>query len=166
MTTPLTHAPPTHSERAVADWLAGALADPAHARQEWADYRLAVLPLGTQFTAVRIRADVIEAAVGSPSPTLTAGMLETALNGPVIHDPNSHRYYALTALDTTGWRPADGAVLVGRGTWLGVPRVQDVEPRQASYWAVPPQRPRDVCDPAAVAELVAVGRARLPAEEG
>lgn len=155
----------TDTERDAAAWLAGAHPDPTQALKEWAKARVAVLPLGETFTAVRISADIIAAAVGSTSPTLAAGTLETALDGPVIHDPVSHRYYALTPANTTGWRPVDGAVLVGRGTWLGVPRLEDVEPQRDSYWAVPPQRPRDVCDLAAVAELVALGQSRLPAEE-
>jgi hypothetical protein len=156
----------TDTDRGIADWLAGALDDPTQAHTEWKELRVAMLPLGVRFTAVRISHDLVHAAVSSTAPDVVTSVLSEALAGPVIHDAVCHRYYAVTPdLDMGGWRPAEGAVLVGRGTWLGVPRLDQTTPQRYSYWSVPPELPRTFCDLGRVAQLVHFGREQLAAAE-
>jgi hypothetical protein len=64
------------------------------------------------------------------------------------------------------WRVLDVDVL-GRGTYLGVPRVNAVEldPRtHASYWSVPMSSAAMLCGPLTVARLIAAGRHQLAEE--
>lgn len=156
----------TQSDRGIADWLAGALDNPKQAHTEWMALRVAMLPLGVRFTAVRLSQDLVHAAVSSTAPDVVSRVLAESLIGPVIHDAISHRYYALTPdLDMAGWRPAEGAVLFGRGTWLGVPRLDQTAPQQYSYWSVPPDGARSFCDLGRVAQLVSFGCEQLAAAE-
>lgn len=153
------------SERAIAEWLAGALPDPATAYTAWADTKVALLPLGGAFAAVRIDAAVIHAAVSSTDPAIVSGVLGEALDGPVIHDPVSCRYYPLIADPApTEWEPPAGSALVGQGSYMGVPRLDQTTPRRDTYWSVPPAAPHAVCDLGRVIALILEGQERLGTE--
>lgn len=64
------------------------------------------------------------------------------------------------------WRPL-GVECLGRGTYLGVPRVDIVEfdpQTYISYWAVPMPSAAELCSPLKVARLIAAGKRALGAE--
>lgn len=87
-------------------------------------------------------------------------------------DLHQARYYALVPASmpvtwrqaADDWRVHDVACL-GRGTFLGVPRLDVVEYERpnVSYWAVPMPSAAMLCAPLVVARLIAAG-ARQPAE--
>jgi hypothetical protein len=157
-------------------WLLSTHPTPRQARTEWANDGIALLPLGTLFSAVRIPARLVIALADSPEPADADLLLGEALDsGPVICDPRGLRYYALVPASmpvtwrqaADDWRPLDVEVL-GRDTYLGVPRVDAVEPdvrTTASYWSVPMSSAAELCSPEAVAQLVVLARFRT-AEEG
>ena len=156
-------------ESAASHWLLSAHPEPSKARQEWfSEGGLVLLPLGTLFSAVRIPGPLVHAAAGSEDPTVVDAFLAEALfGGPVICDPRGCRYYALVPASTAvRWRDPRAECL-GRGTYLGVPRLDAVDPNAhawSSYWSVPMPSAAELCGPAAVAQLVAVG-SHLTAEE-
>ncbi len=158
-----------YRELAAAHWLLSAHPEPDQALQEWLSKGgLVLLPLGTLFSAVRIPGHLVHAAAGSEDPTVVDTFLAEALvAGPVICDPRGCRYYALVPAGTTGrWRDPRAECL-GNGTYLGVPRLDAVDPKHqasSSYWSVPMFSAAELCGPAAVAQLVAVG-SHLTAEE-
>jgi hypothetical protein len=157
-------------------WLLATLPAPARAqaRMEWRELEVALLPLGTLFSAVRIPARLLACVAGSAQPPVLDAFLRETLNGgPVICDPHFARYYAMVpssmprtwhrALDD--WRDMDVDCL-GRGTYLGVPRVDAVEwtsPR-AAYWSTPMDSPAELCSPPQVARLIADARHLMPPE--
>lgn len=148
-----------NSTLACASWLANAHTDPVAAHEEWADRRLAVLPLGVRFDAVRIPADVLYAALVNVRPAGVAPLLEQVLGGPVIQDAERWFYPLLPVGPAARWRSREADYL-GSDTWLGVPQIDQLAPPGA-YWVVPVRKPGRLCDLARVAELVAVGAARL-----
>jgi hypothetical protein len=94
----LVHARTDH-RLAVEHWLLSALPESSRRRaiEDWERYKLAVLPLGTLFSAVRLPGSLVLAVSGG---TMLSGeadqFLSEALDGgPVICDPRGHRYYAL-----------------------------------------------------------------------
>lgn len=140
----------------------------ARARREWRDQDVAMLPLGTLFSAIRIPAAVVLASGRCRSHTDANQFLATVLDGPVICDPRGHSYYALVPASTPrtwheaadDWRVVDVDVL-GRGTLLGVPPLDrtEFEPVTAvSYWAVPMKSMGLLCNPLTVGRLIAAGR--------
>ncbi|WP_246258895.1 hypothetical protein [Streptomyces typhae] len=73
------------------------------------------------------------------------------LHGPVVFDTRTNCYYTLTAPDAPWDRPGDR---LGTGIYLSVPRVgRQISP--VTFWAVQPQRPGQLCDPAHLAALLA-----------
>jgi hypothetical protein len=61
------------------------------------------------------------------------------------------------------WRPL-GVDCLGRGTYLGVPRVDIVEfdpQTYLAYWAVPMPSAAELCAPLSVARLIAAGKLAL-----
>ncbi|AMW11597.1 hypothetical protein A4E84_20125 [Streptomyces qaidamensis] len=156
-------------------WLLSTL--PAHgrarARLEWEQHDVAMLPLGTLFSAVRIPGRLVVALTASTEAAQLDAFLGEALDGgPVICDPHHERYYAVVpaSMPTTWhvavdeWRTSDVDCL-GRGSYLGVPR-PDVAgaPRRTTYWSVPMDSAAALCRPLAVARLIAAGRHCLAAE--
>ncbi|KUF19678.1 hypothetical protein [Streptomyces silvensis] len=136
----------------VADWLARAHPVPRQAEAEWADHGVALLPLGERFDAVRVPAPRIHAAVGSDQHDVVAAVLGHWLNGPVVRDvrTGSGRYYVLVAPDSP-WDMTEDRL--GKGVYLAVPRVgRKVSP--VTYWAVPPERLGQLCDPAHLTALL------------
>ncbi|MFE6337275.1 hypothetical protein ACFVOK_29285 [Streptomyces sp. NPDC057798] len=127
---------------------------------EWRDQGLALLPLGTLFSAVRLPGPLVRALAASVDPEDIDAFLGEALKGgPVIHGPEGRRYYALVPPGTTlDWR-APAAACLGDGTYLGVPRTDLTELEahaSGSYWAVPFTRPGWLCKTADVLALVTV----------
>ncbi|MFD3516184.1 hypothetical protein [Streptomyces sp. NPDC058657] len=149
----------TLSQASTAKWLAHAHSVPPQAWAEWADKRVAMLPLGHRFDAVRIPADVLYAAILNVRPAAVSKLLEQLLGGPVIQDAERW-FYPLVPVGRADRRQSPAAEYLGQGAWLGVPRIDQLAPPR-SYWVVPVREPGRLCNLARVAELVAVGAARL-----
>ncbi|MFF0110971.1 hypothetical protein [Streptomyces hirsutus] len=157
---------------ATEDWLLSAHPSPGRARAEWQEQGLTLLPLGALFSAVRIPGRLVNAVAETADPGEVDAFLDEALRGgPVICDPHGPRYYALVpagmprtwraAVD--GWHTQDVDCL-GRGTYLGVPRLDLVdfpERGAASYWSVPMPPSTTLCPPLSVARLIAAGAHRM-----
>ncbi|WP_309095287.1 hypothetical protein [Streptomyces sp.] len=149
-------------------WLLAAHPTPSTAQAEWDSVGVAVLPVGTQFAAIRIPRTVVLNAIRlelARHSTLDRFLGEMLWDGPVICDQHAQRYYALVPADTplvwtvaaAEW-PRLGVEILGNDWHLGVPRLPAQDhygPPSASHWAVPMRRPGQLCEPAAVARLVA-----------
>ncbi|GAB2968552.1 hypothetical protein GCM10023080_034350 [Streptomyces pseudoechinosporeus] len=156
-------------ELATAHWLLASADSHDEARAQWHKHGLTLLRCGTLFSAVRIPARLVHAAAGSEDPATVDAFLARALHGgPVICDPRGRHYYALVPASTAvRWRQP-GAECLGRDTYLGVPRPDAVgldHRAWSSYWSVPMPSAAELCTPAAVAQLVAVGNFRTADEE-
>lgn len=143
-----------------------------YARVEWQEHGVALLPLGGLFSAVRIPARLVHAVAGSTAPEQVDDFLDECLEGPVICSPRHQRYYALVPASmprswrqaADDWRTQDVDCL-GRGTYLGVPRVDTVQPHPLDpYWSVSMPGPGTLCPPLSVARLIAAGRHQLEEE--
>ncbi|WP_208615711.1 hypothetical protein [Streptomyces cellostaticus] len=141
------------------------------ARMEWQEHSVTLLPLGTLFAAVRLPGPLIRAMAASTKPADVDAVLKEALQGgPVICDRHRSRYYLLVPASVprtwheaaTDWQAADVAV-IGRGTYLGVPRLDADRSRSGigSYWAVSMESPAVLCEPLHVARLIAAGHELL-----
>lgn len=161
----------TGSDRrlAIEDWLLSAAPARDRARTEWQEAGMALLPMGTLFSAIRIPQTLVFAIVGRASHEEVDAFLADALEGgPVICDPRQHRYYALVPGSMPAkWTAAAedwmdlGVECQGRGWYLGVPRVDAVDLNPvtwASYWSVPMPSAGELCPPLAVARLLAAGK--------
>lgn len=161
----------TGSDRrlAIEHWLLSAAPARDRARMEWQEAGVALLRLGTLFSAIRIPQTLVFAIVGRVSYKEADTFLADALDGgPVICDPRQHRYYALVPGSMPEkWTAAAadwmhlGVECLGRETYLGVPRVNavDLNPTAwASYWSVPMPSAGELCSPLAVARLLAAGK--------
>lgn len=156
---------PADMDRLITEWLARAHPVPQQAHAEWSHQGVALLPLGGLFAAVRLPCELVQAAVGYEEPALIAAAIQEWLSGPVIHD---HRTAGATYYALINWgagviqqlEQAEDAPCLGKGTYLGVPRIDRREP-PGTYWVVPPRRDGDLCRPAAVRSLVAAGRCEL-----
>ncbi|MFG2496805.1 hypothetical protein ACGFSB_01085 [Streptomyces sp. NPDC048441] len=127
---------------------------------------MALLPLGSRFVAARLPEALAYAAVLAAEPEEVAERLEQRLQGPVIFDGRTMggTYYALMEpRDRPAWKHQDVAPLLGRGTYLGLPKLTRREP-PGMYWVVPPRFTGDLCTPEHVAALIAHGRERLARE--
>ncbi|MFD5754583.1 hypothetical protein ACFWIZ_04805 [Streptomyces sp. NPDC127044] len=165
----------TRADRQLAaeHWLLSTHPAPSNARAEWDKHGVALLPLGTLFSAVRIPGRLLLALVGSEELRAVDVFLGQVLDGgPVICDPHGHRYYALVPASMPAtwhqaaeeWRAALDVDVLGRGTYLGVPRMDalEVSPQGCvSYWAVPMASAATLCAPLAVARLIAAGQHRI-----
>ncbi|MFD8965950.1 hypothetical protein ACFV0C_13295 [Streptomyces sp. NPDC059568] len=149
------------TETAIARWLLSSSRAPDIPRQDWADGKPALLRTGAVFDAVRMPQPLVHAAVRSTVADVVAAALAETLDGPVIHDPMAW-FYALVPPGTCETWRSPMATVRGAGGWLGVPRTDRTVPmRVTAYWAVPVERTDKLCDPAAVAKLLRVGRDRL-----
>ena len=152
-------------EKAIARWLTSTTRHPDIAETDWASGRPAILRTGIIYDAVRMPMELVHSAVRSTTPDAVSGALAEALDGPVVCHPGQW-YYALVPPGTCEvWRSPVAAVR-GRGGWLGIPRVDRTQPAPVDpYWAVPVERIDRLCLPAAVAELLRVGRERCERPE-
>ncbi|MFC8679823.1 hypothetical protein ACFUEN_44985 [Streptomyces griseorubiginosus] len=147
-------------------WLALCHGNPRSARDEWQTQGVALIPMGYRLCAVRLRGDLVRAAVGSDDENEVAAALADRLGGAVISDHRSvitDRYYAL--INTHAglvWDLEEDAPCLGEGVFLGVPALQRRRPPGA-YWAVPPRYEGDLCRPESVRLLVADGLRELEA---
>nr|WP_253267848.1 hypothetical protein [Streptomyces asoensis] len=160
---------------AIAYWLLSAHPVPSSAAKEWTEQGIALLPLGTLMSAVRLPQDLVRAVADSHEREDIDSFLDEALNaGPAICDPQGARYYALVPagmptrwrMAATEWR-ALGVSCLGRGSHLGVPRPQSVSLEPGtwnSYWAVPMPSAGELCRPLDVARIIAAGK-RLTGDE-
>jgi hypothetical protein len=161
-----TMTPTTETQEAIGRWLASSLREPDHAYHEWADGHVAILRTGRRFDAVRMPQELVHAAAGSMVPDVVNGALAEVLDGPVVCEPGRW-YFALVPPGTCEvWR-SGVSVVRGRGGWLGVPGVDRIVPTPvAPYWAVPVEQIGGLCPPAAVTELLRVGRERCEGTAG
>ncbi|MGW1039310.1 hypothetical protein [Streptomyces sp. NPDC002547] len=148
-------------------WMLSSVDDPKRVRQEWNVDGVAMLPLGTLFSAVRLPADLVLAIIGGQAPSRDVDqLLDEVLDGPVICDPRHQRYYVVVpaSMPRTWHRAADDwsevdVDCLGRGTYLGVPKLDALELRTlTTYWSVPMKSAAALCSPLAVARLIAAGR--------
>ncbi|MFI6348917.1 hypothetical protein [Streptomyces sp. NPDC050560] len=156
---------PAYRTGAAAAWLAQAHPRPAEVREAWTHpYGVAALPCDGPFTAVRLPENVVRAACDADDLTALHAQLGAALHGPVIHDPQYHRYYALVPAGAAkDWR-LSWTECLGPEYYLGMPHPAAVRPSgMNAYWAVPMDGPGHLCDPVAVEELARVGRERVAA---
>lgn len=147
-------------------WLARAHNKPDQARNEWADRGVALLPLGRQFSAVRLSSSLVHAAVGTTDMTAITAELEDRLDGPVIHDNLAigKPYYALIQWHAgIVWEGGEDTPCLGDGVHLGVPRLARVRP-PGTYWLIPPRGEGELCRPDRVQRLIRDGQAVLAAE--
>lgn len=167
---------PTADRRlAVTHWLLSTLhaAGRDRAREEWTEEGLAVLPLGTLFTAVRIPGRLVHAIAGTDEPAAVDAFLREALDGgPVVCDPRHGRYYALTPAGVPRtWRKElgdlgeDDVDVLGRDAYLGVPKVDAINPHDLTpYWSVPMDSAGELCQSALVGRMIALGREMVGGE--
>ncbi|MET9919432.1 hypothetical protein ABZZ04_20365 [Streptomyces sp. NPDC006435] len=151
---------------AATHWLLSAAPDMREARAQWAAEGITLLRCGAVFTAVRIRADIVQAAADAEDPErIDAYLKEVLRGGPVFIDTSSQRYYVLVPASMSRlpqWAGSvPGAECLGPGCFLGVPNPQRTEPELSrSYWCAPMDGPGALCSPNAVALLVAYGSHR------
>jgi hypothetical protein len=160
---------------AIEHWLLATHPVPSHnrVRAEWQEHQVALLPLGTLFSAVRIPGRLIHAVCGFSGFDQVDAFLGDALRGgPVICDPRGCRFYALVPASmpvtwhqaADEWRAKADVDVLGRGTYLGVPKTHAVEfdPRACvTYWSVPMRSPGELCAPLTVARLIVAGQHAL-----
>ncbi|MFJ2110651.1 hypothetical protein ACIOEX_01760 [Streptomyces sp. NPDC087850] len=144
---------------AIPQWLAETLNDPTEARQEWQAGRLAMLPTGILFDAVKMHPTIVHAAVRSSTEATVSTTLAETLDGPVICH-YGHWYYALVPPQTTETWMSPHATVKGRGAWVGVPPIE-ITAREPLHWSVPAVQVGKLCAPGDVAELLRIGAARL-----
>lgn len=154
----------------VEEWLASAHPSPDVARGEWiSPAKLALIPLGRAFEAVRLPERIVHRAVACADPYGVSDRLARCLGGgPVIHDRGFRRYYALVPPGSARAWCEPTAECLTEGTYLGVPRVDRTELdewTQASYWAVRVARPGHLCTAADVLALVMAGRGPTDEDE-
>lgn len=160
---------PATDPEAIAAWLARAHTDPDQVRTEWLDRRMALIPLGRAYSAIRIPAELVQVVAGTADRRDVDAFMAEALRGPVIADRGGRRYYALVSpkippnyAPHVGERwAALGVAILGAGTDMGVPSpsiVFDPDIPLRSYWVVPPSSAGQLCDPMHVSQLIGAAR--------
>lgn len=157
--------PASDRRLAVEHWLLSTLPAEGHARArtEWAEQGVAMLPLGTLFTAIRIPGYLVFAVAGSEQPADIDAFLGAILHGPVICAARQRCYYALTPASTPRtWREdADDVAVLGRDAYLGVPPVDATVPHPqaaSAYWSVPMESAGMLCRSGLVGRMIGAGR--------
>ncbi|MBK3624894.1 hypothetical protein JHN59_08540 [Streptomyces sp. MBT49] len=157
----IVHARPER-ELVARGWLLLSAEDLSKARDDWAQQSIALLRCGVLFDLVRVRSEIVTAAAGTTDQEGVAQFLADGVRGPVFADRYSGLYYCLVPPGTRkGWVSCDAACL-GLGCHVGVPRpgLDAADGAARCYWAVPMAAPGDMCSPAAVQQLVHIGRYR------
>ncbi len=153
---------------AIGHWLLAATESPTRSRMEWDQDGVTMLKTGTLFSAISMSARLVHAAASTSDTGAVDDYLERALiGGPVIHDVDRCRYYALVpASGDRPWEVSRGRDItpLGRGAYVGVPRpgltATDAAPG-IPYWSVHMPSMAELCLPSAVAALVEVGQYEL-----
>ncbi|MFI8889544.1 putative ATP-grasp-modified RiPP [Streptomyces paradoxus] len=150
----------------VSEWLARTHPDPERVWTEWATQGVALLPLGRRFGAVRMPSEIVHAALQCEDQDRVGAELGRLLGGGIIFDRRvaGGTYYALVEGHARlAWGDDDAVTCLGRGTYLGVPRIDRRQP-PGTYWVVPPRHEGELCPSRAVLDLLGAGRARRAAE--
>jgi len=152
----------TEQQVAVKLWLLAAARDREEAREQWRQPDgIALLPCGQRFSAVRIPARVVWAALKTDVlRDVDERMNKWFDGGAVLMDLHSHMYYALVPSEAEWtWtdRECPGVGLLGGNSLLGIPAVQRTEPRGRAYWCMPMETPGDLCHLDEVEQLVTEG---------
>lgn len=149
----------------IADWLLTATESRDRSRTEWQKQGFTILKTGVAFSAIRMSARLIHAAAcTSDLEVVDRYLLRALVGGPVIHDPDRCRYYALVPTDDGRlWEVTRDLEPLGRGAYVGVPRPGLDRPAGsgAPYWSVPMESAGVLCAPSVVAALVEIGRYEL-----
>ncbi|MFM9602666.1 hypothetical protein [Streptomyces turgidiscabies] len=148
-------------DEAVGAWLLGATESRDRSRTEWQDVGVTMLKTGITFSAIRMSARLIHAAACTSDLAAVDHYLARALvGGPVIHDPDRCRYYALVPTDDGRlWGVIRDLEAFGLGSYVGVPRpgLDAPDGSGAPYWSVPMESAGALCVPSVVAALVEIG---------
>jgi putative ATP-grasp target RiPP len=110
--------------------------------------------------------EIVHAAVRCEDPDRVRAELGGLLGGGIIFDRRvaGGTYYALVDGHAgPAWVDDDAVTCLGRGTYLGVPRIDRRQP-PGTYWVVPPRHEGELCCSRAVLDLLGAGRARLAVE--
>ncbi|MEZ7005806.1 hypothetical protein [Streptomyces sp. AD55] len=154
---------------AVAHWLLSTVRDQHQAVEDWRRTDTALFPCGQLFSAVRIPAALVWAAVGAEDPEAVDPALRGFFpRGAVAMDQRSHMYYALVPPGTEWPAPTrrDPTECLDASYYLGLPPIPRRDPGGRCYWCVPMEAPGALCDAGRVAELVRLGReATAPGED-
>ncbi|MEW1637492.1 hypothetical protein AB0469_25895 [Streptomyces sp. NPDC093801] len=160
MTTRHTTNPDTGAQGAVAQWLRAAAAGRSGEGNVWRERGFLLLPCGVLFSAVRLSAELVQAAAASTDTAVIDLYLAGALDdGPVICDRHAGWYYALVPASTAHRWAVPGTVCLGGNSSLGVPHPSvNGTAGERLYWSVPMASPGLLCPPHAVAQLVEAAR--------
>ncbi|WP_256925390.1 hypothetical protein [Streptomyces sp. Amel2xC10] len=161
---------------AVQHWLLSTLRDPRTGIREWRATGVAMLPLGTLFSAIRLPGRLVLTLIGAhsmPSGEIDAALAEMLGGAPVICDPRYQRYYVLMPASTPAtwhmaadeWAEVEVDVM-GRGRLLGVPKLSRTEPLPLdSYWSVPMESAAVLGAPLTAARFIAAARHLMEPEQ-
>lgn len=142
------------AEARAVDWLAAAHEQPAAAQRAWLEGSRALLRAGIAWDAVKIRASIVHRLADSSDPERVRRILaEHGAAGPTIVDPRRSYYLLVPAGTATAWRTY-GAECLGEACYLSVPAPSRLGPPETHWLTAPDGTGRDLCDPAAVADLV------------
>lgn len=138
-------------EMAVSHWLLAVAQYMREARKEWAVAGIALLRCGGNFSAIRVRAEVVHAAAGAEDlHQVDAYPSDALLGGPVFVDVTSRRYsssYQRVPCDKLCGNPGSCRMrsVSGPAGLLGVPTPNATDPYAArSYWCVPMDSPGEL----------------------
>jgi hypothetical protein len=150
-------------------WLLAASPTPGQAAAQWADKGVAWLRPEAVFTAVIVRAEVMQQAVGRPGPQACAPLLASELDGPVFYRQGEFGpeggYTVLLPPSAAGiWR-VRGTVVLRQEALVLVPAPDRLEPaEEVPWWVVAPDALGRLCTPALLASLLA--RVALAPDQG
>lgn len=151
----------TAAERqlAVAHWLRSAADRGEQTNGEWQKDDILLLSCGALFSAVRIPADLVQAAAQNTDHAVIDAYLAGALlDGPVICDRYAGWYYALVPASTAQRWDVAGTVCLGLASSLGTPHPSaNGSYGERVYWSVPMDSAGMLCSANAVAQLVRTG---------
>ncbi|WP_344026370.1 hypothetical protein [Streptomyces luteireticuli] len=120
-----------------------------------------MLRTGLHFAAVRLPAGLLHRLAGGEDRGGVEKVFRSfGVTGAVIADPNQRRYYALVRPVEACPGPWDDPAveLLGRDCYLGVPAPYRADPPGTHWLLAPPEGEEDLCDLAAMGNLVAAAR--------
>lgn len=117
----------------IAEWLASADPEPAHAHRWWSAGEVALVPVGRAWDIVRIDR---QNRLSEPLP----------VDGPVISDVGGRVFYALVPVGTAVSWDVPGTEALGDTAYLTIPALGRTQP-PGPYWLQPPVEPGHLVDP-------------------